>query len=119
MLKLYYQSTKIQPVAGDGRSSTKVVLRTKIQQVAGDGGSSTKVVLCHNEYERLAPKPCKTTRVQNNDRASRAMFVNKFRGKEAFFPRLQVFAAGAQGATVPWAARRDLVVQVPYHDPTA
>ena len=26
VLKLYYQRTKIQPAAGDGRSSTKVVL---------------------------------------------------------------------------------------------
>ena len=65
ILKLYYQKTKIQPAAGDGGSSTKVVRaaaadggsstkvvyyqRTKIQPAAGDGGSSTKVVLPESE----------------------------------------------------------------------
>ena len=50
-LKLYYQRTKIQPAAGDGRSSAKVVLpeNDNPQPAAGDGRSSTKVVLPENE----------------------------------------------------------------------
>ena len=71
VLKLYYQRASIQPAAGDGRSSIKVVLpkdetssrpkatavpemklyyqRTKIQPAAGAGRSSTKVVLPQGE----------------------------------------------------------------------
>ena len=46
---LYYQRMKIQLAAGDGRSSTKVVLpENEIQLAAGDGRSSTKVVLPKN-----------------------------------------------------------------------
>ena len=64
VLKFYYQRMEIQPAAGDGRSSTKLVLsendtavpvlnlyyqRTKIQPAAGHGRSSTKLVLPENE----------------------------------------------------------------------
>ena len=70
-LKLYYQRTKIHPVAGDGRSSTKVVLpanedppgcrrrpfqyqrcttrEQKSIRLPETGRSSTKVVLPENE----------------------------------------------------------------------
>ena len=65
VLKLYYQRTKIQPDAGDGRSSTKLLLpknenpagrpvlklyyqRTKIQLAAGHSRSSTRLVLPMN-----------------------------------------------------------------------
>ena len=66
-LLLYYQRTKIQPAAGDGRSSTNIVLpkiqpaagtavpvlilyyqRTKIQPAAEHARSSTQVVLPEN-----------------------------------------------------------------------
>ena len=36
---------KVQLIAGDGRSSTKVVLPENENPIAGDGRSSTKVVL--------------------------------------------------------------------------
>ena len=71
VLKLYYQTTKIQPAAGDGSSSAKVVLpesknpagrrrwpfqycscstrARKSSRPAGDGRSSTAVVLPENE----------------------------------------------------------------------
>ena len=51
VLKLYNQRMKIQPAAGDGRSSTKVVLpeNEKIQPAAEDGRSSIKVALPENE----------------------------------------------------------------------
>ena len=40
----------MQPAAGDGGSSTKVVLpENENPAAAGDGGSSTKVVLPENE----------------------------------------------------------------------
>ena len=40
----------MQPAAGDGGSSTKVVLpENENAAAAGDGGSSTKVVLPENE----------------------------------------------------------------------
>ena len=55
VLKLYFQRTIIQPAAGDGRSSTKVVLpENGIQLAAGDGRSSTKVVL---ENENAGSRP--------------------------------------------------------------
>ena len=69
VLELYYKRTKIQPAAGDGGSSTKVVLpenenpagrrrrrfqyercTTREQPAAGDGGSSMKGVLQENEF---------------------------------------------------------------------
>ena len=50
MLKWDYQRAKIQPAAGDGRSSTKVVLqKVKVQPAAGDDRSSTNVGLPENE----------------------------------------------------------------------
>ena len=54
VLKLYYQRTKIQPAAADGRSSTKVVLPenenpASRQPAAADGRSSTRVLLPENE----------------------------------------------------------------------
>ena len=37
--------------------------RAKIKLAAGDSRSSAKVAVCQDEFERLAPKPCKTIRV--------------------------------------------------------
>ena len=50
VLKLYYKKTKIQPAAGEGRSSTKVVLPEN-ENPAGRRRrrSSAKVVLAENE----------------------------------------------------------------------
>ena len=80
----YYQRTKIQPAAGHGRSSTKLVLprerkssrpetavpvlnlyyqRTKIQPDAGDARSSTKLVLSENENPAGRPRPFQYTKL--------------------------------------------------------
>ena len=66
VLKLSYQKPKIQPGAGDGGSSTKVVLpeRGKIPLAAGDGGSRLYYL---KECEGFALKPCKTIRAKNDN----------------------------------------------------
>ena len=52
------ENERIQPAAGDGGSSTKVVLpkNENIQPAAGDGGSSTKVVLPENDNPAGPPE---------------------------------------------------------------
>ena len=61
VLKLYYQRTKIQPAAGDGGSSTKVVLPGNENPAGRRRRRFQYQKLYHvSEFEGLAPKPCKT-----------------------------------------------------------